>query len=63
MGLLIEFAVIAIALWVVWRGFSQHSRRVGAAVRKAEQAVRDATPETLVRDPKTGVYRPLDRPK
>jgi ABC-type nickel/cobalt efflux system permease component RcnA len=60
MGLLLEILVVAIAVWVAWRGFRQHQRRVADAVQHAEEAVKDATPETLVKDPKTGVYRPKE---
>ncbi len=61
MGLLVEIGVVALAVWMLWRGFSQHRRHVGEAVRRAEEAVNDASPQTLVKDPKTGVYRPADR--
>jgi hypothetical protein len=61
MGLLIEIAVVAIAVWVLWRGFRQHQRKVSGAVRRAKEAVRDASPQTLIKDPKTGVYRPAER--
>jgi len=58
MGLLVEIGVVGLAVWMVWRGFSQHRRNVGEAVRRAEEAVDDARAQTLVKDPKTGVYRP-----
>jgi len=61
MGLVIEIAIVAAALWLAWRGFARHQRNVAGAVRRAEQAVKDAAPETLVKDPVTGVYRPIDR--
>lgn len=63
MGLLIEIAIVAAAGWLAWRGFRRHQRNVASAVRHAERAVKDAAPETLVKDPATGVYRPADRPK
>jgi hypothetical protein len=63
MGLLIEVAIVACAIWLAWRGFRQQQRNVADAVRGAEQAVKDAAPQTLVKDPATGVYRPIDRPK
>ncbi len=58
MGLLVEIGVVGLAVWMMWRGFTQHRRNVGEAVRRAEKTVDEARPLTLVKDPKTGVYRP-----
>ena len=61
MALVIEIAIVVAALWMAWRRFTRHKRNVAEAVRHAEKAVKDATPETLVKDPVTGVYRPAER--
>ncbi len=58
MGFLIEVGIVALAVWMTWRGFTQHRRQVAESVRRAEEAVNEARPQTLIKDPKTGVYRP-----
>ncbi len=63
MGLLIEVGVVALAVWLTWRGLSQHRRNVTNAIRRAERAAEEARTQTLVQDPKTGVYRPAERHK
>lgn len=56
------FLVILIALAVYgYRSFKREAKRVSQKVRQAEQEARTGASGTLIRDPKTGIYRPADK--
>ena len=55
---LIFFAAVAIAGYVGYRSFVREAQRVSARVRRAEQEAKTGSVGTLVKDPKTGEYRP-----
>lgn len=57
MGLFIEVAIVVAAFAYGWHRFRRHRRDVTDQLKKAERSAREA-PETLIKDPKTGVYRP-----
>ena len=55
---LIFLIAIAAAAIYGYRSFKREAARVSQRVRQAEQEARNNADGTLVRDPKTGVYRP-----
>ena len=61
MGRLILVAFVLVAAGFAWRAFRRQQQRVVEALRKTDAAVRKSVPETLVKDPATGIYRPIDR--
>jgi hypothetical protein len=62
---LLFFALIAAAGWYAWRVLKRQTARVDAALRKAEANARGPVGRqksiALEKDPKTGIYRPVDR--
>ena len=60
MGLIVEIAIVAAAVWMIWRSFTRHQRTVTGTVRRGGNVAKDTKPLTLVKDPVTGVYRPAD---
>ena len=60
MARLIEIAIVVAAAVYVWRGFRRQQQSVTEALKRAERATDDRAPETLVKDPATGIYRPVD---
>ena len=61
MARLIEIAIVVAAVVFAWRVFRRRQRGVTGAPKRAERAMQDTAAETLVKDPATGVYRPIDR--
>lgn len=55
---LIFFALIAIVAYVGYRAFIREAERVTRRAQRARQEVRTGSIGTLVKDPKTGEYRP-----
>ncbi len=55
---LIFFAVIGIAAYYIYRSFMREAERVTAKIRREERQTASGTQGTLVKDPKTGEYRP-----
>ncbi len=60
MARLIEIALVVAALAYGWHRLRRHRRDITERLRKAERSAADAS-ETLIKDPKTGIYRPPDR--
>jgi membrane protein implicated in regulation of membrane protease activity len=54
---LIFFALVGLAAYLGYRSFIREAERVTSRVRKAEEEARTGAQGTLVKDPKTGVYR------
>lgn len=50
--------IIAIVAIYGYRSFTREAKRASQRVRRAEQEAANKAHGTLVRDPKTGVYRP-----
>ncbi|MEX0851770.1 MAG: hypothetical protein WD036_00585 [Bauldia sp.] len=57
MARLIEIALVVAAVVFVWRVYRRRQTEA-AALRHAARPMGIETPETLVKDPATGVYRP-----
>jgi len=57
MARLIEIAIVVAVLAYGWQRFRRHRREVTERLQNAERSAGE-TPETLVKDPATGVYRP-----
>lgn len=55
---MIFFALVGLAAWIGYRSFTREAARVTARVRRSENERRTGSQGTLVRDPKTGVFRP-----
>ncbi|MDM7850223.1 hypothetical protein [Pseudochrobactrum kiredjianiae] len=56
------FLILLVAAAIYgYRSFKREAARVSKKVRQAEQEARTGASGTLVRDPKTGVYRPADK--
>lgn len=58
--LIFLFILAGIAIYG-YRSFKREAARVSKKVRQAEQEARTGASGTLVRDPKTGVYRPAKK--
>jgi membrane protein implicated in regulation of membrane protease activity len=56
---LIFFALIGLVALIGYRSFLREAERVTAKVRRAEKQAKTGAMGTLVKDPKTGVYRPV----
>ena len=56
---LIFFAVVGIAAYVGYKSFVKEAERVTAKIRRTEKQRASGTIGTLVKDPKTGEYRPV----
>lgn len=61
MGPILTIAVVAVVAALSWRALRREYGKVMSSLKDAESALSKRTPETLVRDPKTGVYRPAKR--
>ena len=55
---LIFFILVGLAAWYGYRQFLKEAQRVTAKVRREEHQKATGTMGTLVKDPKTGEYRP-----
>ena len=55
---LIFFILVGLAAWYGYRQFLKEAERVTAKVRREEHQKATGTMGTLVKDPKTGEYRP-----
>lgn len=55
---LIFFAVVAVAGYAGYRSFVREAERVTARVQRAKKEAKTGSMGTLVKDPKTGEYRP-----
>ena len=61
MGRLILVAIILGAAAFAWRAIRRRQRRIVEALKRTDAEVKTSRTETLVKDPATGVYRPIDR--
>jgi hypothetical protein len=61
MARVLLFALLGAAVWYGWQTLRRNQVRVVEALKRAEGSLAKNETVTLEKDPKTGVYRPIDR--
>jgi hypothetical protein len=61
MGPVLTIALVGIVAALSWRAVRREYGKVVDALKGAETSLSKKAPETLERDPETGVYRPAKR--
>ncbi|MEQ8697201.1 MAG: hypothetical protein RLT05_11645 [Bauldia litoralis] len=57
MGAFLTFVGVVVAIFLWWRRFNRTHTTVMTALKRAETSLQKRAPQTLEKDPKTGVYR------
>ncbi len=57
MGAFLTFVGVVVAVVIWWRRFNRTHATVTSVLKRAESSMEKRAPQTLEKDPKTGVYR------
>ena len=57
MGAFLTFVGVVVAVVIWWRRFNRTHTTVMTGAERAESSLEKRAPQTLEKDPKTGVYR------
>ncbi len=61
MGAFLTFVGVVVAVVIWWRRYSRAHTTVMTVLKRAESSMEKRAPQTLEKDPKTGVYRAKGR--